>query len=318
MIDPDPSPDHGEARIVREVVPDPLDGERVDRMVAMLTEVSRAEATELVRAGAVEVGGTVARRGADRLAAGVEITIAVPANSLETGLVPEPGVAVEVVYADAQVLVVDKAAGLVVHPGAGHVDGTMVQGLLATYPEIATVGDPARPGIVHRLDRGTSGLLVVARTADAYHSLVGQLSSRSVERRYRTVVWGHLDATRGVVDAPIGRSARHPTKMAVSERGKAARTRYDVIEAFAEPAPVSELVCHLETGRTHQIRVHLAAIGHPVLGDARYNGTRQSLECPRPYLHAEHLAFTHPATGRRAEFNSELPKDLQEVRAKLA
>lgn len=318
MSGPGSATGSGDARTVREVVPGSLDGERIDRVVAMFTGVSRSEATDLVRSGAVEVDETVVRRGADRLTVGATIAIDLPPGSDDLDLQPDPGVDVKVIHADESILVVDKAPGLVVHPGAGHPDATMVQGLLAVYPEIAEVGEATRPGIVHRLDRGTSGLLVVARTADAYRSLVGQLASRTVERRYRSVVWGHLESERGVVDAPIGRSARHPTKMAVTERGKPARTRYEVIDAFAGPVPVSELVCHLETGRTHQIRVHLAAIGHPVLGDARYGGGRQSLPCPRPYLHAEHLAFDHPATGNKVEFDSELPTDLREIRAKLS
>src|SRR5699024_10632722 len=138
--------------------------------------------------------------------------------------------------------------------------------LVARFPEIVDVGQPDRPGIVHRLDRGTSGLLVVARSARAYQHLVGQLASRTVERAYRTLVWGHPDSPRGVVDAPIGRSPRHPTKMAVTATCKEARTRYEVQHHYERPSPTAELTCRLETGRTHQIRVHLAAIGHPVVG----------------------------------------------------
>jgi 23S rRNA pseudouridine1911/1915/1917 synthase len=302
---------------VSEVVPPALAGERVDRVVAMLTEVSRTEATRLVAEGAVRVDGTVATRGADRLDAGalIEIEVAEAAGAL--GPAPDPSVRVEVVHADDDVIVVDKPADLVVHPGAGHDHGTLVNGLLARFPELAGVGDPARPGIVHRLDRGTSGLLMVARTERAYESLVDQLSNRSVDRRYRTLVWGHLDSPRGMVDAPIGRSPRHPTKMAVTEKGKPARTRYEVVRPFDEPVAASELVCHLETGRTHQIRVHLAAIGHPVVGDERYRGVRQSLPCPRPFLHAELLAFTHPGTGERLSFASPLPADLVQVLGRL-
>jgi 23S rRNA pseudouridine1911/1915/1917 synthase len=175
------------------------------------------------------------------------------------------------------------------------------------------VGDPLRPGIVHRLDRGTSGLLVVARTAVAYEGLVAQLAARTVQRRYRALVWGHPESPRGLIDAPIGRSPKHPTKMAVTAGGKEARTRYEVEERFARPGETTLVACRLETGRTHQIRVHLAAIGHPVVGDDRYGGVRQSLPTGRPFLHADRLAFDHPATGEALAFDASLPEDLTTV-----
>lgn len=302
---------------VRVVVPGPLGGERIDRVVAMVTEVSRTDAAGLVREGAVTVDGAVATRGADRLDAGVELVIVLPAHEAMAGPAADPSVNVPVVHVDDHVVVIDKPADLVVHPGAGHLDGTLVNGLLAQFPDLASVGEQDRPGIVHRLDRGTTGLLVVARTAEAYEGLVAQMAARTVERRYRTLVWGHPEANRGVVDAPIGRSPRAPTKMAVTETGKEARTRYEVEQRFDEPAEVSLLTCQLETGRTHQIRVHLSAIGHAVVGDDRYHGVRQSLPCPRPFLHAEHLAFTHPVTGEDLAFDSPLPADLEAVLATL-
>lgn len=298
---------------VSEEVPAALSGQRVDRVVAMLTGLSRSEATELVAAGAVQVDGRVATRGADRLEAGAVVVIDAPEPAAAEGPRAEPEVEVPVVYADDSVIVVDKPADLVVHPGAGHEHGTMVSGLLAAYPDIAGVGDVVRPGVVHRLDRGTSGLLMVARTEEAYLSLVGQLAARSVERRYRALVWGHPESARGLVDAPIGRSPKHPTKMAVVADGKEARTRYEVVERFTDPVEVSVVTCRLETGRTHQIRVHMAAIGHSVVGDDRYQGSRQSLPLPRPFLHAEHLAFDHPVSGERVSFDSPLPSDLEAV-----
>jgi 23S rRNA pseudouridine1911/1915/1917 synthase len=304
-------------RVVVEV-PASLVGERIDRIVAMVTDVSRTEAARLVADGAVRLDGVVARRGADRLAAAGEIAVELAPTADHVGPGPDPQVDVPVVHVDEDVLVIDKPADLVVHPGAGHVGGTLVNGLLARYPEIAEVGDPDRPGIVHRLDRGTSGLLMVARTPVAYESLVAQLAERTVDRRYRAIVWGHLESPRGVVDAPIGRSPKHPTKMAVTEKGKPARTRYEVEATFDEPVLVSELACKLETGRTHQIRVHMAAIGHSVVGDERYRGVRESLPCPRPFLHAEDLGFDHPVTGERLAFHSDLPADLVAVRARLS
>ena len=223
-----------------------------------------------------------------------------------------------VVYEDADLVVVDKPAGLVVHPGAGQPTGTLVHGLLARYPEIRTVGQANRPGIVHRLDKGTSGLLLVARSQPAYEALVAMLSARRVDRRYRALVWGEPDAPTGLVDAPIGRSTRDRTRMAVTVRGREARTGYEVVRAYHEPVDVTELRLRLETGRTHQIRVHLTAIGHPVVGDARYGGARQSLPLDRPFLHAEAVALDHPVTGAPLAFTSPLPADLAAVLAGLA
>lgn len=305
------------ARLVEDEVPSALDGERIDRVVAMLTDVSRSEASRLIAEGRVLVDGVATTRGADRLAAGAQIAIEVDDVGAVALPVGDPTVEVPVVHVDDDVIVVDKPADLVVHPGSGNLDQTMVNGLLARFPELATVGDPERPGIVHRLDRGTSGLLVVARTPEAYESLVDQLAERTVERRYRTLVWGHPASPRGVVDAPIGRSPKHPTKMAVTERGKPARTSYEVVRTFDRPVEVAELECRLETGRTHQIRVHLSAIGHSVVGDDRYRGVRESLSCPRPFLHAERLGFAHPVTGDRLTFESPLPADLQAVLDRL-
>jgi 23S rRNA pseudouridine1911/1915/1917 synthase len=171
---------------------------------------------------------------------------------------------------------------------------------------------------VHRLDKGTSGLLVVARTQVAYEALVEQLSSRTVERVYEALVWGHPEPPTGVVDAPIGRSRRDPTRMAVSSTGREARTRYEVRQRFTQPIDASLLECRLETGRTHQIRVHLAAIDHPIVGDPRYRGARTSFPMPRMFLHAHRLAFTHPGSGERVTFESPLPADLADVLARLS
>jgi len=213
--------------------------------------------------------------------------------------------------------VVAKPAGVVVHPGAGHPDGTLVNGLLARYPELAAVGDPARPGIVHRLDRDTSGLLVVARSSVAYDGLVEMLAAHEVERRYDALVWGVPDVARGVVDAPIGRSVRRPTRMAVRDGGRVARTAYEVVRDYPDPG-VARLECRLETGRTHQIRVHLQAIGHPVVGDAVYGGRRAALVLDRPFLHAGGLAFAHPVTGEAITVDEPLAPELAAVLDDLA
>ncbi len=232
------------------------------------------------------------------------------------GVAPDDSVPFEVVHVDDDLIVVDKPAGVVVHPGAGNTSGTLVNGLVARFPDLAGVGDPDRPGIVHRLDKDTSGLMLVARTDRAYRALVEMLSARSVGRRYLTLVWGEFDSPAGMIDAPIGRSGREPTRMAVSARGREARTRYEVREVFTDPV-VSLLECRLETGRTHQIRVHLAAIGHPVVGDRRYRGERTSLEVPRTFLHAARLDVVHPVSGEPLEFESALPPDLQGVLDRL-
>ena len=295
-----------------EEIPAALDGERLDRVVAMLTGLSRSEASTLIAAGEVRVNGVAVTSRTHHLVEGDELALEVPAAEVPP-VEADESVVFTTVYADADLAVIDKPAGLVVHPGAGTPDRTLVNGLLVQYPEIATVGEAGRPGIVHRLDRGTSGLLVVARSAAAYDGLVAALTGHEVERGYIALAWGIFDSKAGMVDAPIGRSPRAPTKMAVSARGKPARTRYEVRGEYHQPVEVSLLGCQLETGRTHQIRVHLSAIDHPVVGDDRYGGTRQSLPMDRPFLHAERLRFAHPVTGEELTFSSPLPPDLTAV-----
>ncbi len=307
--------DHDEAEqsSISEVVPLALAGERLDRVVAIITGVSRSDAAALVSAGGAVVDGVPALSGKVRMTEGQHLVLdlsALPSPQLPE---PDPTVDVPVVYMDDDVIVIDKPAGLVVHPGAGHPTGTLVNGLLARFPEIAQVGDPARPGIVHRLDVGTSGLLVVARTEVAYRSLVAALASRVVGRRYLALVWGRPASPIGVIEAPIGRDHRDPMKMAVVVDGKPARTHYRVLRSYRGDADVSELECRLETGRTHQIRVHLAAIGHPVVGDGTYGGARSALTPLRPVLHAAALSFEHPVSHETLSFTSPLPSDLQQV-----
>ena len=303
----------------RETVPGPLDGERLDRVLAMLTGASRSQVSAWLDDGHVRHGGRVATSRSARVAEGDLVELDVDLGSGPAALVPSPEVEVPLVHVDEDLLVVDKPAGLVVHPGAGHTTGTLVQGLLARFPELAAVGEPERPGIVHRLDRDTSGLMVVARSSRAYGALVAALAAHEVERAYLTLVWGVPDAPAGMVDAPIGRSARDPTRMAVSTGGKEARTRYEVLEVFDEPVPCALLECRLETGRTHQIRVHMAAIGHPVVGDGRYLGARGSLPAPRMVLHSAALGLDHPTRpGEHLSFRSELPTDLADLVASLS
>ena len=251
------------------VVPGVLAGERVDRAVALLTGWSRADVQALLARGAIVIDGQAVSKSHKLVEGSVVELLEEPAVGAPPA--PEPGVAIDVRHADDDVIVVAKPAGLVVHPGAGHPGGTLVNGLLARFPDVASIGDPYRPGIVHRLDRDTSGLLVVARSQLAYDSLVEQISTRTVDRRYVALVWGTLSSPRDVIDAPIGRSTARRTRMAVRESGKIARTEYEVRTVFVDPV-CSLLDCRLETGRTHQIRIHLAHVGHAIVGDKLYGG----------------------------------------------
>ncbi len=299
--------------MIVEEVPSALDGERLDRVVALLADVSRSVAAELIAEGAVQIDGLESRSGKVRLGAGA--SVAIDTTKIRAPVPPEADDRIEfgVVHEDEAIVVVDKPAGLVVHPGAGNPDGTLVNGLLSRFPEIAAVGAPERPGIVHRLDAGSSGLLVVARTAAASESLISQFAAHTATRRYIALVWGHPAATHGIVDAPIGRDPADPTRMAVVADGRPARTEYEVVENLVGSGDVALLGCRLETGRTHQIRVHLAAVGHPLVGDTVYGAGRSTLGLARPFLHAAELSFDHPTTGERLTFASELPADLAQL-----
>jgi 23S rRNA pseudouridine1911/1915/1917 synthase len=297
--------------VIEEVVPSALDGERLDRIVALMADISRSDATATIGANGVFVDGTVARVGKERLGTGAVVVI--DTSKIPTASAPEADSAIDfrVLHEDADIIVVDKPAGLVVHPGAGHDDGTLVNGLLARYPEIAGVGEVFRPGIVHRLDQGTSGLLVIARRRESYSRLVDMLSAHEVTRRYRALVWGHPESDEFTIDAPIGRDPRDALRMAVLTSGKQARTHVEVLGRYCNP-DMAEVMCELETGRTHQIRVHLRAIGHPVVGDSVYGGARSGVDLTRPFLHAEELEFEHPMSGIMMSFQASLPNDLRE------
>jgi len=308
----------GTARRVTETIPASLADVRIDRVVSLIADISRNAAAALIESGAVTLDGDVVSAGKGKVATGQVITVDISAASGPELPAADPSQTLDVIHVDADVLVVNKPAGLVVHPGAGNKTGTMVNYLLAAYPEIASVGDPMRPGIVHRLDAGTTGLVAVARTQLAYESLVEQLTMRSVTRVYSVVVWGVPTSLNGVIDAPIGRDQRDPTRMAVVVDGRPARTHYAVERSFRAPKDASLVECRLETGRTHQIRVHLASIGHPVVGDAQYGGVRAGIRAARPMLHAHRLGFDHPRTGERCEFASELPGDFATLVASLS
>jgi 23S rRNA pseudouridine1911/1915/1917 synthase len=303
--------------VIVETVPAALAGERLDRVVALILDVSRSVAAAVVRSGGASIDGHPCASGKVRLTEGQEIAVdpgSVPVSSLPA---PDPNVEFGIVHADEYVIVVDKPAGLVVHPGAGNPDGTLVNGLLARFPEIAGVGEPHRPGIVHRLDAGSSGLLVVARTQDAAEALSEQFASHTATRAYLALVWGHPEAPHGVIDAPIGRSRQDPLRMAVVADGRPSRTEYRILQRYDRPAELSLLDCRLETGRTHQIRVHLSSINHPLVGDPIYGQRRPRLQLGRPFLHAAELAFVHPGSGEPVEFRSPLADDLAQRLASL-
>jgi len=304
--------------IVEESIPAALAGERLDRVVSIIADISRSEARELVAAGGAKVDGVDAPNGKVRLTEGQVVLVDLDKIPVAELPKPDPSVPVEVLYEDEHVIVINKPVGLVVHPAAGHGTGTLVNGLLVRYPEIATVGQSLRPGIVHRLDAGTSGLMVVARSQAGYEALVEAMSDHDVEREYMALAWGHFDSANGVIDAAIGRDPRDPLKMAVVREGKWARTHFEVVEEFVDPADLSLVQCTLETGRTHQIRVHLAAVGHAVVGDSTYGGARSSLKSPRPMLHAARLAFAHPVTGDHMEFGAGMPADMVAVIAQCS
>ncbi len=297
------------------IVPGTLDGIRVDRVLSMLTGLSRSEAHDVLTGGAVRVNEKVLLKPSTPLETGQHLVAVLPTPASDE-VAPDASVHVEVVLDDADFAVVNKAPGQVVHPGAGQREGTLVAGLLARYPEMALLSaeglcDPSRPGIVHRLDKGTSGLLVVAKTPEGFVSLSDQLAERVMERTYLGLVHGDITEERGVVDAPIGRSTRTPTLMAVRADGRPARTGYEVIAHFERPVPTTLLRLRLETGRTHQIRVHLATIGHPIVNDLRYGQRRDvRLSDERFFLHSTTLAFRHPRSDEWVATRAPLPEDL--------
>lgn len=292
-------------------VPDDLVDERLDRaLVRLLPAYTRAYLQQRVAAGDVAVDGR-ARKASYRLRGGEAVTVAIPPVVAAGDLVPEP-MNLRIVYEDADVLVIDKPAGLVVHPGAGNRTGTLVHGILAHAPQVRT-NDAVRPGIVHRLDKETSGLVIVAKHDRARECLARQLRERTAEKRYIALVYGTLPADR-TVDAPIGRHPAHRTRMAVTPGGRQAMTVFHV----AEHLPGYTLLdVDLRTGRTHQIRVHAAHIGHPIAGDRLYAPRRVPPSgLARQFLHAARLRITLP-DGTRPEFVSPLPPDLQEVLDRL-
>ena len=306
------------------VVPDESDGVRLDRfLVSVLPHHSRSQIQRLIKDGRVTVAGRQAKAN-QPVKRGQMVAVDVPEP---VDPVPRPeALDLPILYQDAQIVVVDKPAGMVVHPAAGHASGTLVNALLHHVDDLSGIGGEKRPGIVHRLDRGTSGLMVVAKNDAAHEELSRQFHDREVEKEYTALVWGEVMAGRRI-DAPIGRDPSNRKKMSSASarvrRSREAVTRIVGAEHFGRVLTLARVAIH--TGRTHQIRVHLSGIGHPVVGDSLYGGVhrrvpgdlRSVTHLDRPFLHASKLIFTHPEDGRRMTFTSELPDDLARVLEEL-
>jgi 23S rRNA pseudouridine1911/1915/1917 synthase len=310
-------------------------GERLDRVLAhRVTELSRSRHKALILAGRVAIDGATIRDPGHRVNAGATIAIDLP--PVEDAAIAPESIPLNVVFEDADLIVIDKPAGLVVHPAAGNWTGTLANALVAHCgASLSGVGGVKRPGIVHRLDKDTSGLMVVAKTDRAHRALARQFAEhgKALRRGYLALVWGAPERPRGTIDKPIGRHPRVREKMAVRTGGRAAVTHWEVLERYPgrDGAPVASLIaCRLETGRTHQIRVHLASIGHPLLGDEVYGAgfktkanqladeAKSALEAlGRQALHAYLLVVEHPSQGTNLEFRSELPDDLLRLRHSL-
>jgi len=290
-------------------IPSEMESLRADKAIALETHMSRSVIAELFKNRKVLLNGEVIKR-SEKANPGDVIEFEMPEDKSHEVL--GQNIPLDIIFEDEFIVIINKEQGMVVHPGAGNPDNTLVNALVHLYPEIKDVGQSHRPGIVHRLDAGTSGLLVAAKTNEAYEIFVDKFSRHDVSRDYIALVWGKFETSSGVIDAPIGRSTARATKMAVRDDGKVAVTHYKVDECY-EQKDVTLLDVSLETGRTHQIRVHCAAINHPIVGDKTYGGYRQSLECPRPFLHAHTLKFEHPITSEKMEFTATLPADLQDV-----
>ena len=313
----------GEIQTISVRLEDAHKGWRLDRaLAAAVPTLSRERLKALIRSGAVETHGSTVRDPALKVRGGEALRVALP-EVLPARNEPQ-AIPLAIVFEDEHLLVVDKPAGLVVHPAAGNLDGTLVNALLHHCAgNLSGIGGVARPGIVHRIDKDTSGLLVVAKTDVAHEGLARQFAAHSIERRYLAIVGGHLKVPGGTIDAPLARSAANRKKIAIVEehRGKRAVTHWKRLEALNNATLIE---CQLETGRTHQVRVHLASIGHPLLGDPVYGRAGKihgkmlkELGFQRQALHAAQLGFTHPITKNRLSFSSAMPPDMQELKRAL-
>lgn len=281
-------------------------GARLDKALADLTELSRSQASEQIKAGLVLVNGR-AQKAKYAVKAGDKVTYELPQEEILDCLPQD--LPLDIVYEDEDVAVVNKPQGMVVHPSAGHPTGTLVNALLFHIKDLSTINGVVRPGIVHRIDKDTSGLLMIAKNDRAHQFLADELKEKKSLRQYLAIVHGNLPNDRGVIEAPIGRSDKDRKKQAVTAKGKPALTHFQVLERFGD---YSLLQLTLETGRTHQIRVHMAYIGHPVAGDPLY-APKKTLKGQGQFLHAETLAFTHPVSGQLMRFSAEVPAVFQET-----
>jgi 23S rRNA pseudouridine1911/1915/1917 synthase len=293
------------------VVPSTSAGERIDRFLAnVFPDLSRAQVQRLIEQGLVLYDGRLTRA-SQSIRPGIAIQVTIP-PPIPTELVPEP-IPLDVVYEDADIAVINKPAGMVVHPAPGHARGTLVNALLARYPDLA-IGGEVRPGIVHRLDRDTSGLLVIARHDHAMRDLIAQQQARRMRKLYLALVVGRPPES-GTIDAPIGRDPRDRLRMAVVPDGRPARTHYRLLATFGD---YSLLEVQLETGRTHQIRVHMRYLGYPIVGDPVYGPRRSHGHLSRQFLHASKLGLFHPRDGQWREYTAPLPTDLATVLRQLS
>ncbi len=290
-------------------------GERLDVFLAQHPQIpSRSMVQQLIAKGMVRVDGKVVHKH-HKIQEGEKIEIQLPPHE-EERLTPEE-LPLKIIYEDSDIIIISKQAGMVVHPSAGHKRGTLAHALLSHSPELGETESGLRPGIVHRLDKDTSGLMVIAKNPESKQKLIEQLSRRQLNRDYLALVYGKLKEEKGSIDAPIGRSLRHRTRMAIAGQGsREAITHYRVLERFNE---YSLLEVSLETGRTHQIRVHMAFIKHPIVGDPAYGGKKvgHELNLGRQFLHAYRLSLVHPRTGKELTFEDSLPEDLEGVLERL-
>ncbi|SDJ03265.1 RluA family pseudouridine synthase [Salimicrobium halophilum] len=286
--------------------------ERIDKWLSeALEDVSRAQVQQWIKEHHVSVNGRHVKSNY-KLQPGDQVEWSVP--EVKPATIEKENIPLEIVYEDEHMLVVNKPAGMVVHPSAGHYSGTLVNGLLYYCDDLSGINGVERPGIVHRIDKDTSGLLMVAKNDKAHQSLAEQLQDKTVERTYEAIVHGVVAHDHGTIDAPIGRDPKERQRMAVIEGGKDAVTHFTVKKRFAD---FTHLTCRLETGRTHQIRVHMRYIEHPLAGDPKY-GPRKTLALPGQALHAGTLGFTHPATGDQLRFTVEPPEEFQEALNELS
>ncbi|MGT2637688.1 RluA family pseudouridine synthase [Streptococcus ratti] len=285
-------------------------GTRLDKALADLTELSRSQASEQIKAGLVLVNGR-AQKAKYAVKAGDIVTYELPQEEILD--CPPQDLPFDIIYEDADVAVVNKPQGMVVHPSAGHPSGTLVNALLFHIKDLSTINGVVRPGIVHRIDKDTSGLLMIAKNDRAHQFLADELKEKKSLRQYLAIVHGNLPNDRGVIEAPIGRSDKDRKKQAVTAKGKPALTHFQVVERLGDYTLVK---LTLETGRTHQIRVHMAYIGHPLAGDPLY-APKKTLKGQGQFLHAETLAFTHPVTGQLMRFSAEVPAIFQETLEQL-